>query len=242
MIRAALCLVSFLGSIAGCRAAPGQPAPGSEEKDPRTIVDFDHLYSTNCAGCHGAGGKGRAAIALHDPVYLAVAEDATIRRVVANGVPGTPMPAFAQSAGGLLSDAQVDAIVKGMRSRWAKPDALHGAVAPPHLARQPGDPGRGATVYQAYCASCHGETGGGSAKASSIIEGSYLALVSDQGLRTTVIVGRPELGAPDFRNNLSDHPMSDQEVTDVVAWLAAQRPETPGQPYPVPERITGDYR
>jgi len=240
MRRAALFLLPLLGSVAACRAAPGQPAPGSEEKDPRTIVDFDHLYSTNCAGCHGAGGKGGAAIALHDPVYLAVAEDATIRRVVANGVPGTPMPAFAQSAGGLLTDAQVDAIVTGMR-RWAKPDALHGAVAPPHLARQRGDPARGATVYQADCAACHGVAGGG-AKASSIVDGSYLALVSDQGLLTTVIVGRPELGAPDFRNDLFDHAMSDEEVTDVVSWLAAQRPETPGQPYPVPERITGDYR
>jgi len=26
-------------------------------------------------------------------------------------------------------------------------------------------------------------------------------------------------------------PMSDQEVTDVVAWLASHRVEAPGQPY-----------
>jgi len=26
-------------------------------------------------------------------------------------------------------------------------------------------------------------------------------------------------------------PMSGQEISDVVAWLAAQRPKVPGQPY-----------
>jgi cytochrome c oxidase cbb3-type subunit 3 len=57
--------------------------------------------------------------------------------------------------------------------------------------------------------------------------------VSDQGLRTIVITGRPELGAPDWRGNAPGKPMSDQEVTDVVAWLASQRAQHPGQPYSV---------
>ena len=60
---------------------------------------------------------------------------------------------------------------------------------------------------------------------------SFLALVSDQGLRTIVITGRPELGAPDWRGNVRGKPMSDQEITDVVAWLASRRVQSPGQPY-----------
>jgi cytochrome c oxidase cbb3-type subunit 3 len=56
--------------------------------------------------------------------------------------------------------------------------------------------------------------------------------VSDQYLRTEVIAGRPELGAPDWRDNVPGRPMSDQEVTDVVAWFASQRAANPGQPYP----------
>ena len=68
--------------------------------------------------------------------------------------------------------------------------------------------------------------------ASSIVDRSYLALVSDQYLRMTVIAGRPQLGAPDWRGNVPGRPMSDQEVTDVVAWLASSRSATPGQPYP----------
>jgi cytochrome c oxidase cbb3-type subunit 3/ubiquinol-cytochrome c reductase cytochrome c subunit len=58
--------------------------------------------------------------------------------------------------------------------------------------------------------------------------------MSDQGLRTIVIAGRPELNAPDWRTYVKGKPMSDQEVTDVVAWLASHRVEAPGQPYSAP--------
>ena len=71
----------------------------------------------------------------------------------------------------------------------------------------------------------------GGPKGSAITNDSFLALVSDQGLRTIVIAGRPELGAPDWRGNVPGKPMSDQEVTDVVAWLASHRVASPGQPY-----------
>ena len=50
--------------------------------------------------------------------------------------------------------------------------------------------------------------------------------------------------APDWRNDISGRPLSEQEISDVVAWLAAQRPEIPGQPYPISamERTTGGIR
>ena len=55
--------------------------------------------------------------------------------------------------------------------------------------------------------------------------------MSDQELRTIVIAGRPELGAPDWRSDIAGKPMSAQDVSDVVAWLASRRPQFPGQPY-----------
>ena len=64
------------------------------------------------------------------------------------------------------------------------------------------------------------------------MDGSYLHLVSDQGLRTTVIAGRPDIGQPDWRSAVPGRALSGDEVTDVVAWLASQRTDTPGQPYP----------
>lgn len=198
---------------------------------PNRIVDFSFLYSRNCSGCHGLDGNGGAAIALGDPVYLAVADDATIRRVTADGVAGTSMPAFAQHSGGMLTDEQIDVIVHGIRTRWARPDLLPDANAPPYTAQGPGDPERGVEVYAAYCSSCHGADGHRGKRASSIVDGSYLALVSDQYLRTTVIAGRREWGAPDWRGDIPGKPMSPEDISDVVAWLVAQRAQFPGQPY-----------
>jgi cytochrome c oxidase cbb3-type subunit III len=224
----------FAGILcAACSHLPGRPVAGSQVIPPSQIMDFKTLFAQNCAACHGTGGKGGAAIPLSDPVFLAIADDAVIRRTAAIGVPGTPMPAFAQSAGGMLSDQQIDAIVGGIRS-WAKPGVLQGESLPPYSTPSPGDSGHGAEVYRTYCSSCHGQDGRGGSKASSIVDGSYLALVSDQNLRTVVIIGRPELGAPDWRNNVPGKPMSPQEISSVVAWLAAQRPRFPEAPGPSP--------
>jgi cytochrome c oxidase cbb3-type subunit III len=215
----------------GCGMPHGQPSKDSEVLAPNEVLEFRTLYAENCAGCHGADGRGGASIALDNPVYLAIADDASIRRVIANGVRGTAMPAFAKSAGGMLTDAQIDVITKEIRSRWSKRGALDTATAPSYAPRSAGDAQRGEAAYKTYCESCHGSSGKGGHKGSPITDDSFLALVSDQGLRTIVITGRPELGAPDWRGNVPGKPMSDQEVTDVVAWLASRRVQNPGQPY-----------
>lgn len=226
-------MISLL-AVAACNNLPGRPGPGPEVIAPEAVLDFNVLYKQNCSGCHGADGKGGAAIALRDPVYLAIADDGAIRRTTAKGVRRTQMPPFAQSEGGMLTDKQIDVLVRGIRS-WARPDALRDVNLPPYAAEAPGNPQRGADVFATFCAACHGPNGRGTQKASSIVNGTYLALVSNQQLRTIVIAGRPELGAPDWRNNVPGRPMSPQEISDVVAWLVAQRPQFPGQPYPNPE-------
>lgn len=235
--------VSFSAFVlCGCANPPGRPNPGDMPIAPSEISDFNVLYRQNCSGCHGPDGKGGAAIALSDPVYLAIADDATLRRAATNGIPGTSMPAFAQSAGGMLTEKQVEVIVAGIREHWSKPDFLRGANPPPYSSSVPGDASQGVVAYATYCSSCHEAGGRGGQKASSIVDGSFLALVNDQELRTIVIVGRPELGAPDWRGNVPGKPMSAQDVADVVAWLASQRPKFPGQPYPSVAKSTGEVR
>jgi cytochrome c oxidase cbb3-type subunit III len=217
--------------LSSCASPHGQPRRGSETLAPNEVLEFGILYAENCAGCHGVEGRGGAAIALADPVYLAIADDAVIRKVITDGVPGTSMPAFAQSSGGMLTDKQIDVITNQIRSRWSQQAALDAANLPSYAAKSTGNNLRGALAYKTYCESCHGPDGRGTPKGSSITDDSFLALVSDQGLRTIVIVGRPELGAPDWRGDVPGKPMSDQEITDVVAWLASRRVQNPGQPY-----------
>ncbi|MBA0088888.1 MAG: cytochrome c, partial [Acidobacteria bacterium Pan2503] len=124
--------------LSGCGVPHGQPNKGSEVLAPNEVLDFSTLYGQNCAGCHGADGKGGAAIALANPVYLAVADNAAIRKVIANGVPGTAMPAFAESAGGMLTDKQIDVITKEIRSRWSQKGILDAANAPSYAPKSTG--------------------------------------------------------------------------------------------------------
>ena len=228
-----LCATLGLTILAGCGTPPGQPRKESETLAPKDVVAFDTLYSDNCAGCHGAGGRGGTAVSLGDPVYLALVDETAMRAVIANGVRGTSMPAFAQSAGGTLTDTQIDVITREIRSRWSRPGILDAAHPPSYAQTSTGDPARGQAAFGMFCESCHGRNGRGGPKGSAITNDSFLALVSDQGLRSTVIAGRPELGAPDWRGYVPGKPMTDQDVTDVVAWLASRRSPTPGQPYAV---------
>jgi len=227
--------------ICSCANAPGKPKTKDIPIVPGKVADFELLFDQNCAGCHGTDGKGGVAMALNDPVYLAIADETMLRRATANGITGTLMPAFGQNAGGLLTDKQIDVIVRGIRDRWSKPDVLRGVIPPTYSSTDPGNASRGSEVYTTYCSSCHGEGGRGGPKASSIVDSSFLALLSDQALRTIVIVGRPELGAPDWRGNVRGKSMSSQDISDVVAWLASQRQAFPGQPYPN-SKLIGEKR
>jgi len=233
--------------LVGCGAPHGQPRSGYEVLAPNEVLEFAPLLAENCAACHGAEGRGGAAIALANPVYLAIADDASIRKAIAQGVPGTAMPAFAQSAGGMLTDKQIDIVTSQIRTRWSRPANFSATNLPAYAPKSVGNASQGDAAYKTYCEACHGPDGRGGSKGSSITDGSFLALVSDQSLRTIVIAGRPELGARDWRGNLPGRPMSDQEITDVVAWLASRRVPNPGQPYSAsnnaqPQESEGDKR
>ncbi len=197
--------------------APGRQAVEAATIRPADIADFHSLFSRNCYGCHGANGQGALTVGIGRPVYLALADDATIHETIEQGRPGTPMPAFAQKAGGMLTDAQIDILVHGIRG-WASPGAFADAKPPAYAASEPGDATRGAEVFKISCAQCHGPQGRG---ARAITDPSYLALVSDQHLRTVIIVGMPNFGMPDWRSH--PKPLTDADVGDLVAWLTAQR-------------------
>jgi len=229
LLQFGLAMIALLHCV-GCNRLPGKPKPADIALTPRQVTNFTVLFEQNCSGCHGKDGRGNGALALNNPIFLAIANDDVIRHAIANGVSGTQMPGFLDSAGGALTQKQVEILVREIRLNWSKPAEV-GSNPPPYTASTPANTNHGAEVYATFCASCHGTDGRGSNQASSIVDGSYLALVSDQNLRTLVIAGRPDLQHPDWRNYIADRAMTEQEVTDVVAWLGSKRAAYPGRPY-----------
>jgi mono/diheme cytochrome c family protein len=225
-------LVILTASAAGCDL-PGRPDPADRPVPADQVVDFTILYKQNCAGCHGADGKLGPAPPLNDPLFLALVPDAVLEQVTAEGRPNTPMPAFARAKGGSLTDAQVKALAGGLKPRWgAAGQTTDGA--PPYLASRGGDGRPGAEVFARACAGCHGDDGRGVPKDGRptrvINDRVFLALVSDQALRRIVITGRPDLGMPDYAGPRSQHadfhPLTPEQVNDLVALLASWRQVT----------------
>jgi cytochrome c oxidase cbb3-type subunit 3 len=226
LIVTAAATLLIVGLSASCDRLPGKPDEAARWRAPTEIMDFNQLYAQNCSGCHGADGRLGAARPLNDPLYLALVNDENLQKVIARGVPKTAMPAFGQQQGGYLTDDQIKVLVDGMRSRWAHSGQFKTVTLPAYgtgTDSVPGDAGRGLVVYKTYCAQCHDADGRGVPKGGSILDPNYLALVSDQSLRTTVIVGRSDLEKPDWRNNVPGRSMSLQEISDVVAWIASHR-------------------
>jgi len=226
MIRRGLHLMLYLAFalVSGCDSLPGKPNVSQRPLSPIQVKEFAPLYADNCAGCHGPNGSSGAATQLNNPVYLALVDDVSLQRVIARGVSGTSMPPFAISEGGSLADEQIAILIKGMRQHWPRLQAMDSSM-PTHAPRAAGDAQRGAQVYSTFCGSCHGADGKGGTKAGSIVDIWYLSLTSDQSIRTLIISGRSDFPHPDWREYVKGSPLSEGQVADLVAWVAAKRPE-----------------
>ncbi|MFA7343820.1 MAG: c-type cytochrome [Terrimicrobiaceae bacterium] len=225
MTRTTLLLISLL-LLGACHRMPGKPKPDSRWKPASETVDFATLYRQNCIACHGIGQAVAGSIAMDNPTYLSVVPRERLFEVISNGVPSTAMPGFSAAEGGTLTSEQIEILVNGI---CPKKPAAPATPLPPYAA-DPGDPVRGATVFAAACASCHGTSGGGGDKAGSVVSPAYLDLVSNQYLRTIVIAGRPDLGCPDFAGRTPGKPMAPADIADVTAWLVSNRKNEFGKP------------
>jgi cytochrome c oxidase cbb3-type subunit III len=223
-IRSLVPLALVAGSL-GCDRKIGPPNDQEELMRPENVASFDRLYKQNCAACHGENGSGGPALDLANPKYQALIDDASLRRWITSGMPGTQMPAFGESAGGFLTLLQVDVLVAGMRARWDHKDN-DAADMPPYSSSTAGNVENGHDIFRATCSSCHQQ------RQQKITDASYLSLVSDQSLRSIVIAGRPDLRHPDWNQVRHGQPLTDQDVSDVIAYLHSLRSDTPGQPYP----------
>lgn len=235
LLLAAVAVV--LTSLLGCRL-PGKPTAGHTPLRPDQVTSFDLLYRQNCQACHGVNGRDGTAVSLANPAYLAYAGRAHIQQITANGIEGSLMPGFAKAAGGLLTDEQVQALTNGIVARWANTAALQGAVPPVYESYAVGGVEAGAALYGSLCTRCHAPGRG------SILDPTYLALVSNGGLRTWIVAGKTDSGMPDWRG-YPGGALTDQQTADLVTFLVSHRTAAPGQPHPAaesPKTVTPDHR
>jgi cytochrome c oxidase cbb3-type subunit 3/ubiquinol-cytochrome c reductase cytochrome c subunit len=182
-------------------------------------------YAKTCALCHGSRGEGYVAdnaTALNNPTFLATASDEYLKRSVARGRPGTTMSAWDKPHGGPFEDPDIQGLVALMRS-WQSVPTVALSSAP-----VAGDAGRGAPLYAAHCASCHGATGAEGPNVH-LAGAELLAIASDEFLRYAIVEGRPGTTMAAYRGALQP-----AEIADVVALLRSwARPIAVGD-VPVP--------
>jgi cytochrome c oxidase cbb3-type subunit 3 len=156
-IRAA-CIVSGLGLMLLCAllatqkvASQGQGSPPSAngvERVNASNVDGQQIFESRCAGCHGLDGRGgeRAPDIATSEKTLRRSDD-ELSRIIAGGVPGTGMPAFASLASSLKN------VVAYLRQLQGKDDS----------AKFPGDVKRGRELFygKPRCSECHAIAGSG---------------------------------------------------------------------------------
>ena len=230
-----LCLLALV-VVPGCDL-PGQPKLADKPISADKVIDFNRLYGRNCAGCHGIDGNLGPAPPLNDELFLTIVPDSVLLHVITNGRPGTPMPAFAVSRGGPLTDAQVKALAVGIKRRWRSDHAAHGSV-PLYSATagsSHGDKSRGGGVFAPCLCPCHGPDGQGASNehggGGAINDPAFLELVSEQALRRYAITGRPDLGMPSYAEKTGRpedyQPMTSAEIADLVTFLISWKQADP---------------
>ena len=229
-------LVLLCALTMGC-VPPGKPDPAERPLMPNQIVSFDRLFATNCAGCHGAHGELGPAPPLNNPLFVKIVPDDVLLTVIRGGRQGTPMPPFAQEHGGTLTDEQIRILAEGIKSHWQPHKPLPETL--PEYAVTKSQSGlnlhenlkRGEEIFSNACAGCHGDIGKGVGDdddlENAINVPAFLALISDQAIRRTIICGRHDLGMPNFAetDGRSDdfQPLTSDEIDLLVALIAHWR-------------------
>jgi mono/diheme cytochrome c family protein len=137
-------LVDLAGQTIQLKDSPSPSIPEnstpleSAHPSPQGIQSGTQIFAENCAGCHGASGKGGGPMKTPDftnPAVQAALSDAMVIKTIRQGKPGTAMPPW----GGKLSDAEINAVAAFVRSL--------GAGKKPEVGAPPGETRQAAKVY-----------------------------------------------------------------------------------------------
>jgi mono/diheme cytochrome c family protein len=143
------------------------------------------VFEQHCTSCHGIEGQGGIGPALRNNQFIQTGGDQAIFTTIANGRPGTKMPAWLQPNGGPLVDAQINDVIAYLHvlqnvapvpSATPEPEEATETPAPPGAptpeparpsnpggvgpaASLAGDANRGKPDFGEYCSICHGPEG-----------------------------------------------------------------------------------
>ncbi|MFV0338595.1 MAG: c-type cytochrome [Chthoniobacterales bacterium] len=214
----------LLLQFASCDWMPGAPKKSDVWQPASANTDFADLFKLNCIACHSNGTNWAASLPLADPIYAKWVPEDVLREVISNGRPDTPMPAFAMAHGGMLTDEQIEILVKGIKA-WGENATLPDGT-PPYHASALGNAAAGQKLFTQYCAKCHAEDDSDKPEWGSFGDPAYLALTSDQYIRSVIVIGRPHLGMKPLGKRIKGKAISEKEINDLIAWIDTLRPSS----------------
>lgn len=171
------------------------------------------LYTENCLSCHGETGKGEGALigtALNNQHFLSNFLNDDIHRMIEHGKVEAGMPTYNQ-----FEKEEREDLVSYIRSWQTKPLKLE---APSVIE---GNAANGERVYNAFCSTCHGETGSGfNGAAAAIGHPNTVEFMTDQQLWISIAYGREETRMNSSLKGLDGvRQLEEQEISDVVAYI-----------------------
>ncbi len=202
--------------------------PGRRKGEREFAKDGATLYGTFCAACHGPNGEGRrygtnnptTFPAIGNPDFLAVASDDFLRASIEKGRPGRRMPSWGTKEGGLRPE-EIASLVAHLRS-LAPPAAAVGPLSEAFTSTAAGDAQRGARVYAANCAGCHGEKGEGK-DGPALKNAAFLEVATDGYLRATILLGRRNTAMRSFARGSPGFPaLGVSEIIDIIAFIRSR--------------------
>jgi mono/diheme cytochrome c family protein len=212
----------WIGWLVIALLAIGSGAAAAQSGDTGQIEEGAALFAENCAVCHGADGQGRVGATLAKD-WPSIRPDLRVRATIAEGIAGSPMPAWSEANDGPLNEAQIEALTAYILS-WESGGPVYIAPAPvypprPQLTAIPevsGDPNRGGQLFDQNCAVCHGTNGEG--RIGAQLAKPWSSMRPDLSISATIARGVEGSPMPAWGQAYGG-PLNETEISDLTAFL-----------------------
>jgi cytochrome c oxidase cbb3-type subunit 2 len=258
LISLFLMSVFFIAALSCATNAPNTVAAeqGSPNlNDPAIIARGTHLYMQYCQACHGETGQGDgpAASALPIPPRDLTSEmfkfrstpisvlptAADLHRTIAQGIPGTPMPAWDSR----LDERDMWALVAYLQTMIARNDPSKSWPEPEDILQIPNPPemttasvAAGEKLFTQFgCAACHGTKGLGDGPAAGALtdykgrpiavpdfsEGKYKSGPEGEDLYRSIATGLAGTPMPGFGDSLEP-----TQIWQIVRYIQSRKQDS----------------